>query len=732
MISKYKGVAAIGLMFVVAPSVCLAQGDIVIADFEGANYGTWKVEGTAFGAGPAQGGLPNQMPVDGFVGKGLANSYVGGDDAKGKLTSPAFTIERKYINFKIGGGKSEEQLGMRLVVDGKVVRTATGPNERPGGSEALAWTNWDVSEFNGKSAVLEIVDNQAGGWGHISVDNIIQSDTPRTVVPREREIVATQPWLLLPVKNGAPKRNIAVTVDGKELRNFNMELADGQPDWWARLDLSEWKGKKVRIKSSALPDDSKGLDQMVQSATMPDDATAYKEPLRGQLRFSPRLGWTNDPNGMVYSQGEYHLYFQANPFGWGWDNMQWGHAVSPDMVHWTELPVAIHPHSAGDMVYSGSAVVDKNNTSGWKKGPNDVIVAAFTSTGRGECIAYSTDKGRTFTEYEGNPVIKHKADGRDPRLLWHEPTKQWVLVVWSEDKSLPVPSDQGGIDFYTSPDLKTWTYQSRVGGYFECPDLFELPLENGQKKWVLTAASSEYRIGTFDGKKFVPETPKLPGMQGRDYYAAQTFSQEPKGRHIQIGWFRTETPGMPFNQAMSIPSELKLKTTPEGPRLTWTPIPELESLRAQTHSLGAQSIAETAPNPLAGIKGELFEIRAEFEPGTANEIAFNVRGVPIVYNASRSEISVGGMHAHAPLLNGKESLTIFVDRTGIEVYASEGLTFVPLNINLKPDNQDLELTVSGGTAKFSKLDVYDLRSAWKTGTGQTTGGNFNLTVAQAQ
>lgn len=701
-------------MVVTTPSACFAQGDIVIADFEGANYGTWKVEGTAFGAGPAKGSLPNQMSVEGFSGKGLANSYVGGDDSKGKLTLPPFAIERKFINFKIGGGKSE-QLGIRLLVEGKTVRSATGTNERPGGSEALQWTNWDVSEFKGKSATLEIFDDKTGGWGHISVDNIIQSDTAKTVIPREREIVATEPWLLLPVKNGAPKRTIAVSVGGKELRNFNMELADGEPDWWARLDLSLWKGQKVLIKTSALPDDSKGLDQMYQSATMPDAATAYKEALRGQLRFSPRLGWLNDPNGMVYSQGEYHLYFQANPFGWAWDNMHWGHAVSPDMVHWTELPVAIYPHSAGDMVFSGSAIVDKNNTSGWKKGPNDLIVAAYTSTGRGECIAYSTDKGRTFTDFENNPVIKHKGEGRDPRLLWHEPTKQWVLVVWSQDDSWPVPSERGGIDFYTSPDLKKWTYQSRVGGYFECADLFELPLENGTKKWVLTAASSEYRIGTFDGKKFVPETPKLPGMQGRDYYAAQTFSHEPKGRYVQIGWFRTETRGMPFNQAMSIPSELKLKTTPEGPRLTWTPVPELESLRTQTHTLGAQSVFETGPNPLAGIKGDLFEIRAEFEPGTANNITFDVRGVPVSYNAAKSEISVGGFHASAPLQGGKQRLTIYVDRTGIEVYASDGLTFVPFNTNLKADDLDWGLTVTGGTAKFSKLDVYNLSSSWKTG-----------------
>ncbi|RYG68134.1 DUF4980 domain-containing protein [bacterium] len=697
-------------------NACSAADDIVIADFEGANYGDWKVEGNAFGNAPVREKLPDQMDIDGFLGKGFINSYRGGDGSTGKLTSPAFTIERKFINFLIGGGKNAEQLAVRLKVDGKTVRSATGPNDRPGGSEALDWANWDVSEFKGKSAVLEIVDQATGGWGHISVDNIIQSDISKAAVPKERVITATEPWLLLPIKNGGPKRQVKVNVGGKQVRHFEIELADGEPDWWAPLDLTFFKGQQLTVKTNALPSDSKALDQIKQSAEYPGLANLYKEPLRGQLRFSPRVGWLNDPNGMVYSQGLYHLFYQHNPYGWNWGNMNWGHATSPDMVHWTEWPVAVYPKGDGDHVFSGSAIVDKNNTSGWKKGPNDLIVAAYTNfngMGRGEHIIYSNDKGRTWTEFEGNPVVKHKGEGRDPRLIWHEPSKQWVMTVWSQDDLYPVPSERGGIDFYTSKDLKTWTFQSRSGGWFECADLFELPLENGQKKWILTAASSEYRVGTFDGKKFVPETPKLPGMQGRDFYAAQTFSHEPKGRTVQIGWFRTSTPGMNFNQAMSIPATLGLKSTPEGPRLTWTPVPELQALRTKTNSIGALTLAETNPNPLKDLSGELLEIRTEFEPGTANEVRFDVRGVPIIFDATKNQISVAGFRANAPLQKGKINLTIFIDRTGVEVYAADGLAFVPVNINLKPEDLSLSVKTTGGTAKFSKLDVYNLKSSWE-------------------
>jgi fructan beta-fructosidase len=519
---------------------CWSADDIMIADFEGADYGTWKAEGTAFGTAPAQGAFEGQMSVGGFKGKGLVNTYLGGDGSTGKLTSSPFTIQRKFINFLIGGGKNAEALALILRVEGKIARTATGPNERPGGSENLEWLTWDVSDLKGKTATLEIVDQATGGWGHFNVDNIIQSDFSKASTPKERKIVASEPLLLLPIENGGPKRNVTVSVGGEELRNFDIELADGEPDWWAKLDLTSWQGKEVTVRVNAVPGDSRALDQLRQSKTLPDEATAYKEPLRGQLRFSSRVGWLNDPNGMVYSQGQYHLFYQHNPYGWDWGNMHWGHAMSSDMVHWNEMPIALYPHSAGDMVYSGSAVVDKANTSGWKSGPNDLLVVAYTSTGRGECITYSNDKGRTWTEYEGNPVIKHKGEGRDPRVLWHEPTKHWVLVVWRHDEDQKTPGDKGGMDFYTSKDLKKWTFQSRSEGWFECPDFFELPIENEQKKWVLTGASSDYRIGTFDGKKFVAERPSLRATRGAIIMRPRPLATSPRADACKLVGFALE------------------------------------------------------------------------------------------------------------------------------------------------------------------------------------------------
>ncbi|RYG70644.1 glycoside hydrolase family 32 protein [bacterium] len=696
-----------------------AADDILIANFDGADYGAWKKEGTAFGDKPAPGALPNQMSIAGFKGAGVAGSFWGGDATTGKLISPSFVIQRDFINFLIGGGKNAEKLGVRLLLDGKTVRTATGPNAQEGGSEDLAWVNWDVKEFKGKSAMIEIFDDATGGWGHVSVDEISQSDTAKKWVSPVRVMRATEPWLLLPAKLGAPGRNLVVSVDGKPQRFFNTPLADGPPDFWAQLDLSNWQGKEITISTTGLPEGSQALERIQQVKEIPGLAETYNDPQRGQLRFSPRVGWMNDPNGLIYSQGIYHLFFQHNPYGPGGGNTLWGHATSADMVHWTQQPNALYPINSRDAVWSGSAIVDQSNTSGWKTGANDLIVAAFTSTSRGECIAYSNDKGHSWTEYEGNPVVQHKSDGRDPRILWHEPSKQWVMAVYNDDTTIKEPSMRRGVDFYTSTDLKKWTFQSHSGGYWECADLFELPLENGQKKWVLTAASSEYRIGTFDGKKFVPETPLLAGIsavQGpppwTGYYAAQTFSNEPKGRRIQMGWFQTHTHGKPFNQSQSLPNELKLKTTPQGPRLTWTPVPELESLRTDAHHLGKRSLVETGPNPLAALSGELLELRAEFEPGTANEIKFNLRGVEIIYDAGRSELSIDDKHAYAPAQKGKIDLTIYLDRNGIDVYACDGLVFMPIPLTPDPKNQSLSLSVVGGVAKFDKLDVYNLKSSW--------------------
>ena len=680
-----------------------AEKDIPFADFEGDTYGEWIATGTAFGTGPARGTLKDQMPVTGYKGKGLVDSFNGGDAATGTLTSPEFEIARKHVRFLIGGGAHAGKTCMNLIVDGKVVRTATGPNLDAGGSEELQPESWDVTDLIGKKAKLVIVDEATGGWGHISVDDIVFGDAPHKLPIRD--IVADKKYLQFPVKNKGPMRTVKVT-DGKEtVAEFLIELADGEPDWWAPLDVAKFKGKTLRIRAKGLPETSKGLENIRAADVVTGTETLYKEKLRSQVHFSPSRGWMNDPNGMVYADGEWHLYFQTNPYGAEWNNMHWGHAVSKDLVKWEELPIALAPKKFGDWAFSGSAVVDRDNTSGWKKGESELLVGAYTSTGRGECIICSTDRGRTWTEHSGNPVVKHQ--GRDPRLLWHAPSKQWSMAVYDETDG------KRWIAFYTSPDLKVWTYRSRIEGFFECPDLFELPLDGDAKtsKWVLTAASSDYMVGAFDGAKFTPETKMLKGNAGKGFYAAQTFSDAPKQRVIQMGWLQAPSPGMAFNQAMSVPLELGLKTTPEGPRLTRTPVKELDALRGESMKFDAREYK--AGQFIVGVfGGEQWEVRGTFELDAAARFELTVGGAVLSYDAKSKELKLADYKVEVPLIDGKLTVRLFVDRTVLELFAADGSIYVPLPAIAKTRKPELDLKIVAGKVKVDELIVDELKSIW--------------------
>ena len=702
----------------------LPAADLLIADFEGDSYAPWQVAGDAFGTAPAPGPLPGQMNLEGFLGKGLANSFHQGDDSTGALTSPAFRIERPFLSFLIGGGMNPEKLALQLWIDGKLVRTATGPNDQAGGSEALTQASWDVAEFTGKTATLRIVDEAKGGWGHLNVDHIQQTEVkpkgpPPLLLNAERNLTATARYLHLPIKNGAPKRVVTLLVDGQTAVRNDIELADGAPDWWAPMEVSAWKGKPLTLRVDKLPEASTALSAITQDDSLKDAENLYREALRGQFHFSPRRGWNNDPNGMVFYRGEYHLFFQHNPYGWGWGNMHWGHAVSKDMIHWEELGDKLLPDPMGPM-FSGSAVVDWNNTSGFGTAENPPLVLLYTAAGNPtvQGIAYSTD-GRTFTKYAANPVIPQITEGnRDPKVMWHAPTKQWIMVLY-----VGLAGGQHTVHFFKSPNLRQWTLSSVTEGIpntsflFECPDFFELPVDGdaAQKKWVLLGANSEYAVGSFDGSRFNPEQSKLPGHRGRGFYAPQTFSDipAPDGRRIQIGWFQTETKGMTFNQSMTVPLELKLVSTPEGPRMTFTPVKELDSLRTKTHTFEAKTLRPGDPNPLDALRAELFELRAEIDPADAKEIVLNIRDAMVLYDPQKQELSVNGLRAPAPLRDGKLRLTLYGDRTGLEIFASDGLCYIPMPFNAKPENRRLFLETRGGSAKITSLHVHELRSAWE-------------------
>ena len=693
------------------PVLAADRDDILIADFEGDDYGSWKVEGNAFGTKPARGALPGQMPVGGFLGQGLVNSFSGGDDSKGKLTSPEFKIERKHINFLIGGGNHPGQTCLNLIVGGKTVRTASGPNDRPGGSEQLDSSSWDVTDLVGQTAVIEIVDDRAGGWGHVNVDHIVQSDRPQSFAPARRELVIENRYLHLPVKTGGRKVRMKLVDDGRAVREFEIELAEGQPDFQTFCDVGKFRGRRLSIEVDRLPVESKALAAIVQADEVPDTGRLYAEPSRPQFHFTSRRGWLNDPNGLVYSSGQWHLFYQHNPYGWGWGNMHWGHAVSLDLFHWQEQPIALYPQRFDDMCFSGSAVVDTKNTSGFKSGSGDLLIAAYTSTGRGECIVYSNDAGRMWTEFAGNPVVKHT--GRDPKLLWHEPSQSWVMAVYDE------PQGKQQIAFHSSKDLKTWKYESRIDGFFECPDLFELAIDPGQaggkpdqSQWVLSAADGKYVLGRFDGKRFTAETDKLQVWHG-NFYAAQTYSDAPQGRRVQIGWGNgVEFRGAAFNQQMTLPVELTLRETGEGPRLFAEPVRELAGLSGKNWELSNIALRPNE-NPLADVKGELLRVTADFELGQAESVGFVVRGVPVRYDVAKRQLTCKNVSAPLELVDGRMRIEILVDRGSVEVFGNHGRVVLSVGGVLAADDHSIRTDVTGQGAKIQSLQVVELKSAWR-------------------
>jgi len=362
----------------------------------------------------------------------------------------------------------------------------------------------------------------------------------------------------------------------------------------------------------------------------------YNQKYRPQFHFTSKRNWLNDPNGMVYYDGEYHLFFQHNPTGLHWANMHWGHAVSKDMIHWKQRPHALRPY-AGGAIWSGSAAVDWKNSTGFGKPGKDAhkpIVVCYTHAHHPfrQALAYSNDRGRTWTLYKGNPVLHNQgvhSGERDPKIFWHEPAKKWVMVLYLK---------RGLARIFNSDDLKKWVRTSDVTGrnFNSCPDMFDLPVDGDEKKtkWVLYDAMFRYSIGTFDGKTYKIEATPGRGDAGRNFYAAQTFNDTPDGRVIQVAWMRgSDFPkkGMPFNQQMSFPCELTLRTTDEGIRLYRWPVKEIESLYKKRHEVKKTQL-KPGDDPLRDIKAELIDLYADITMGSAKKITFNLRGSTVTYD----------------------------------------------------------------------------------------------------
>ncbi len=442
----------------------------------------------------------------------------------------------------------------------------------------------------------------------------------------------------------------------------------------------------------------------------------YNEEYRPQFHFTPKQNWTNDPNGLVYYKGEYHMFFQHNPTGINWGNMTWGHAVSTDLIHWKQLANAIKPDELGT-IFSGSAVVDWNNTSGLQTGKENVLVAFYTSAGEfapvekpyTQSIAYSNDRGRTWVKYKDNPIIGHiKGANRDPKVIWHEPSERWIMALYL---------DENDFMLLRSKNLRDWNQLQKLTlpDSSECPDFFELAVDGDptDTRWVFWGANGRYLLGTFDGHKFTPESGPFESRVG-NFYAAQTWSDIPQsdGRRIQIGWMvGGEFPGMPFNQQMSIPCELTLRRFGEGIRLCLVPVREIARLRDVEYSWKDINL-KPGKNLLSEISAELLEIQCEIELSSTGWFGFRFRGARLAYNAKEQMLRCKRRKVKLTPIDSRLKLHILVDRTSIEVFGNDGRMSMFVCSPLDTDDKSVKIFAYGGQAKIRSLNLWKLQSIW--------------------
>lgn len=564
-------------------------------------------------------------------------------------------------------------------------------------------------------------------------------------------------YLLLPVQESTDDAKINVLVDGNVAETIYVRLAKSKTDYTVPFDLTPYKGHDVML-DVVIPQSRGSVREAKDDAcwrgiVLADTFdTANREKYRPAFHHTPRYGWMNDPNGMFYKDGRWHLYYQYNPYGSKWQNMTWGHSVSDDLVNWEHLPEAIRPNGLGS-VFSGSCAVDHDNTAGFG---SDAVIALYTSAGTSQMqsLASSTDDGLTFNIYPSNPVLTLESEARDPKVFWNDSTKEWnMILAHALDHEMLI---------FTSPDMKSWTLQSSFGkglgaqgGVWECPDLFELPVAGtDEKKWVLLCninpdgpfggSGTQYFVGDFDGKTFKADTDAAGDVStkwldyGKDHYATVTWSDAPDGRRVALGWmsnwqYAADVPTMQFRSANTLPREMGLFRAPDGEvYASSAPSPELEALRGKLAAkvkkttVGRKARSFALPSENGGICEILMDIEAS-KAKTVNIVFSNSQGEKVVMqydpaaatlSFDRTQSGITDFSEGFPAVtvtptheaSGRIALRIFVDRSSMEVFGNDG-EFVMTNLVFpRTPYTALSVSAEGGNAKVENLRIYSLKS----------------------
>lgn len=554
-------------------------------------------------------------------------------------------------------------------------------------------------------------------------------------------------YLLLPVQENAPegKVNIVVNNELQLGQNINVRLAREKVDYYVPYDISAYAGQDISIDIQGMPSSSLCWKEIKLSDTFD---SSNRETYRPVYHHTPVYGWMNDPNGMFYKDGVYHLYFQYNPYGSMWGNMTWGHSTSTDLTHWTYEGTAIVPDAWG-AIFSGSCVVDKDNTAGFGKG---AVVAFYTSAKstpwgdiQSQSMAYSLDNGKTFIKYEHNPILTStERDFRDPKVFWYAPGKHWVMM-------LAVGQE---MQIYSSGNLKEWkkescfgAMQGAHGGVWECPDLVEVAVEGSkEKKWVLICnlnpggpfggSAAQYFVGSFDGKKFVNESPTQTKWLdwGKDNYATVTWSNAPAGRCIALGWmsnwqYANNVPTTQYRSANTLARDLTLYRVGGELYLKSKPSPEIKKARAEEKKIPTFEVKGNyeVASLLVDNKGA-YEIEMTIENKGTSKIDFslmNEKGekVAMYYDVVRKQFvmdrSASGVVGFsrdfpavtvAPVRNTDQiHLRLFIDRSSVEAFGEEG-EYVMTNLVFpaEPYNR-MVFSSDKGSYIVKSMNVYRLQ-----------------------
>ena len=454
----------------------------------------------------------------------------------------------------------------------------------------------------------------------------------------------------------------------------------------------------------------------------------YQEPYRPQYHYSTERNWMGEPTGLIWYEGAYHLYFQVNPNGTEPGYYHWGHAVSEDLVHWKHLPVAIFPDDLSEemekcTVGPGSIVVDEKNHLGLQDGNRKTLVAFYTSLQCGQRIAYSQDGGSSWKKYSGNPVIAYdeNEEASAPRVFWYKEGNHWVMAIYRK----PENDDRlRGISFYTSDNLKDWTYQSHLAGFRGAPEMVEMKVNNrpDEKRWILFEGDGSYVMGSFDGKSFLASSIRMKSDFGKNYYGTRIISgsKDNDDRILQISWMKDGTyPDMPFSGQMTFPSELSLKMFNNGIYLIRQPAKEIEVLQGKKLTWENENlIPGLNSNLIKKAKGEQLRIKGQFDLKTCDSFGLMLRmgkketGTELMYNVKRQALTLLGQTVSLEPVDNKIYFDILIDRSSVEVYANNGRAVITAVFNPAEGSDNYILYNTGGELLVDQLEIFELSTIW--------------------